>query len=743
MAFNLENMTVSYKSLLKLVPTQRTQLAQSGAINDLISALTPGQLVNLFPRYYRDQLPDVGQVNQYSQRLDVALSGGSKLTSSTSGGVTTYGNVPDGGNRKALTPEEKAIQEIFEKAGLNQIGSGTTSGITDNKGRVISTASTDMTPQERALLDTIAMGNATSNGNYWESPDYNTIVGKGGKFESYEDHPRIFGTAASTAAGRYQFTKTTWDDTVIRYNKQNPDNPITDFSPANQDRAALFLAENDYRRRTRRNLKEDLNSPPENFGDLIRYGLGGSGDNTTWQIFQLKKASEIQDAFESNYERNIGYVKEIEAAADQIKDFETAAAKFDPSMLSQLDQRLQNWYNTASDIQKKKFETAIEKLGTDQFNEVMKRQPVNSPTLDAVGNLSTAETRFSVLRGNIEGVDPRLINVIKSSSNDLPEGYTVKMISGQDPRTTGTVNHPNGLAMDVQIYDNQGNLVPHNRNSAGWKYYEMLYRSSHIRGKEMYPDQEFIWGGAWISKAAGRGDPMHYQIVNRDVVGSSKSSGSYSFESGLDPSHPFVAEGGQMSSDEREQYDSFIRNKIESEKISAKEQELRIKEDAAAKAQASPGTATAAAIEPNTLPAPPLPTQQPVAVEPNKLPTPPVLANGGNIEVPTGEDIVGLNTKTGEAEFFANSRENIRVEPGTLENKQQMPVVTQEDMKSLETPTQAINTRQQPVYRENLDPDLYYSTSGDHYIPPSQLRATNRAKLHGDDSTGLVNNHFA
>ena len=113
MAFNLENMTVDYKKLLNIVPTQRMQLAQSGAINDIIGALSPGQLVNLFPRYYREQLPDIGQTNKYASGLDVALSG-APLSSKSGGGVTTYGNVA----AKAMTPEEKAVKEIFEKANL-------------------------------------------------------------------------------------------------------------------------------------------------------------------------------------------------------------------------------------------------------------------------------------------------------------------------------------------------------------------------------------------------------------------------------------------------------------------------------------------------------------------------------------------------------------------------------------------------------------------------------------------------
>lgn len=79
MAFNLKEMSIDYRSLLRMVPTDRTAAAQSGLINDIIGALTPGQIVNLFPRYYRQQLPDVGSVNRYRSGLDVALSGGTNL----------------------------------------------------------------------------------------------------------------------------------------------------------------------------------------------------------------------------------------------------------------------------------------------------------------------------------------------------------------------------------------------------------------------------------------------------------------------------------------------------------------------------------------------------------------------------------------------------------------------------------------------------------------------------------------
>lgn len=713
MAFNLEKMTVDYKSLMGLIPTERLQLAQSGQINDLISALTPGQLLNMFPRYYREQLPDVGQINQYAPSLDVALSGGIKYKQNVPGKDFYSPIYPE--VTKTQTPEDKAIRELFEKAGLNQAATGPTAAITDRNGRIISTAATGLSPQERALLDTIAIGNPNKEG-FWESPDYNTIVGQGGKFESFADHPRVFGTRESTAAGRYQFTKTTWDDVVTRFNKKNPDSPIADFSPVNQDRAALFLASEDYRRRTGRDLQADLDNPPSNMGELIKYGLGGAGNNTTWQIFQYKKAQEIQEAFETNYERNVGRVKEIEAAAEQVNDLEQVITKFDPSMIGQLDQRLQTWYENASEIQKKKFQTAIEKLGVDQFNETMKRQPITTATLQAVES-----DKFSVLGGSIEGVDPRLVNVVKASSNDLPEGYTVKMISGYDARSTGTKNHPNGLAMDVQIYDNEGNLIPHNKNSAGWKEYEKLYRSVNIRGKDMYPDQEFIWGGAWISEAAGRGDPMHYQIVNRDIVGTSKSSGKYSFESGLDPSHPFVAEGGQLTAEERVDYDASIRQRIQNEKVLAQK---KAKEKAEAIAQADPVSATQNQIE-------------------TANSAPPALATGGTI--PPGENIAGVNMDTGKIEFMANDRERIRVDPATLENVQQPTTVMPEDTARLQAPVEPQESRRpQVVPQDASNPALFENmVVGYTAMPPSQVRATNRAKLYGEDSAGVVNGHFA
>jgi muramidase (phage lysozyme) len=115
----------------------------------------------------------------------------------------------------------------------------------------------DLSPVARALLETIA--GPESKG------DYNVIYG-GSQFDDYSDHPRqpVMITSGpnkgkySTAAGKYQFLGSTWDDIAERYD-------IPDFSPASQDQAAWALATEEYRRDTGRDLEADLAS-----GDLSR-----------------------------------------------------------------------------------------------------------------------------------------------------------------------------------------------------------------------------------------------------------------------------------------------------------------------------------------------------------------------------------------------------------------------------------------------------------------------------------------
>ncbi len=136
------------------------------------------------------------------------------------------------------------------------------------------TQATDIPPEGVALLNTIAGV---------ESPDYGTIYG-GQKFSSFADHPRIAVPITSgpnkgktsSAAGRYQFIGSTWDRAAKALG-------LTDFSPANQDRAAWWLAQQDYKSNTGRDLTADLQSKDPATLAGIRQSLG-----STWEGLQFQ-----------------------------------------------------------------------------------------------------------------------------------------------------------------------------------------------------------------------------------------------------------------------------------------------------------------------------------------------------------------------------------------------------------------------------------------------------------------------
>lgn len=101
-----------------------------------------------------------------------------------------------------------------------------------------------------------------------EAPGYDYQNG-GQRFSNFKDHPRTVGAGGtSTAAGRYQFVKGTWDRVQNTLK-------LPDFSPASQDVGAWWLATADYRTRTGRDLATDVRAG--NFAQ-IKAGLGD-----TWE----------------------------------------------------------------------------------------------------------------------------------------------------------------------------------------------------------------------------------------------------------------------------------------------------------------------------------------------------------------------------------------------------------------------------------------------------------------------------
>jgi len=141
---------------------------------------------------------------------------------------------------------------------------------------VPATSDSGLSPFAQGFLDTISSAEGTGGG-------YDIIVG-GKKFTDYSMHPNVVGFVGkegpSTAAGKYQITKQTWDE----YSKKLD---LTDFSPTSQDIAAFDLAKYRYKKYTKgRDLELDLS-----YGNY-RYLREALQD--TWTGIKVTKDFETQ-----------------------------------------------------------------------------------------------------------------------------------------------------------------------------------------------------------------------------------------------------------------------------------------------------------------------------------------------------------------------------------------------------------------------------------------------------------------
>ncbi|MEM9214005.1 MAG: peptidoglycan DD-metalloendopeptidase family protein [Cyanobacteria bacterium P01_F01_bin.150] len=142
------------------------------------------------------------------------------LTGATGIGTGPHADIREGAHPNFINPTRGFVEAVM--------------GIQSQKGVNLTSHTISATANTKAFLDVIAWA---------EGSDYDTLVG-GGKIHDLSHHPnqRVWINTIndySTAAGRYQFIDTTW-------NQYSRDLGLRDFSPASQDKAAIaVLANND------------------------------------------------------------------------------------------------------------------------------------------------------------------------------------------------------------------------------------------------------------------------------------------------------------------------------------------------------------------------------------------------------------------------------------------------------------------------------------------------------------------
>lgn len=139
-----------------------------------------------------------------------------------------------------------------------------------------------MAPYQKAFLNAVAEGESAGKYNVRYTPD------GGVSFDGFDQHPGVFEKGPegpSSAAGRYQFTKTTWDDTGGGA-----------FTPERQDTRAWDLANDRYKATTGRDLASDLQA--RGFDDGIADAL-----SPTWTSFRGQGGANAAAAYRSSLDR--------------------------------------------------------------------------------------------------------------------------------------------------------------------------------------------------------------------------------------------------------------------------------------------------------------------------------------------------------------------------------------------------------------------------------------------------------
>lgn len=165
-------------------------------------------------------------------------------------------------------------------------------------GKAVATAdpvNADLAPHQRAFLNAVSAGE--SGGKYNIRYD----GGAGSTFGDFAQHPGIFAKTPdgklSSAAGRYMFTKSTWDSMGGG-----------DFSPANQDTKAWQLATQRYAATTGRNLDTDLQNGGLNQSILTAL-------SPTWAAFKSKQGDKIATYNDSLSRYSSGKARSIQPSA--------------------------------------------------------------------------------------------------------------------------------------------------------------------------------------------------------------------------------------------------------------------------------------------------------------------------------------------------------------------------------------------------------------------------------------------
>lgn len=127
--------------------------------------------------------------------------------------------------------------------------------------------------------------------------------------------------------------------------------------------------------------------------------------------------------------------------------------------------------------------------------------------------MALARSQGFVAEKGGRSVDPDLVDILERATArfEAETGMRVEAFSGIASRAS-TTNHPNGRAIDVLIFDQNGKPIPNYQSADGWPAYSTLALIVRDVQQQFYPDRsdDLLWGGGFGGRYGT--DLMHFDM---------------------------------------------------------------------------------------------------------------------------------------------------------------------------------------------------------------------------------------
>lgn len=384
MAFG--NLTVDFRQLSRIPVRDRVTLAQSPQASSIFGNLSPTEIAALFPDYYKKFIPSGGGggASMSAGMTGADYTSGDSTPTPTTGGATP---APTGPTRPAL------IQDILSSAGPMPGQGGKKSGTEGLKGR-------------QQMMKMVYDGYISAGFSHKQALAFTAEVGR----ENGYNASLIFGTHTDlnghTNAGMISMQK---DRRVNLFNYLQTQGLIDENGKMIQSQETINAQARfqmmEIREKYPKTAKKFLENPDISMedaavilgDDYIRWARKGNprigfsaADAARHAAGRDRYYYEIQkitENFPTEEQQGLPGTAPIDqtAPADEtgiipLERGGTATVApqtqtFDPAIFTQLDPRIQEYYNTATEDEKKQLEYALMKTGVAKVNEIAQKHP--------------------------------------------------------------------------------------------------------------------------------------------------------------------------------------------------------------------------------------------------------------------------------------------------------------------------------------------------------------------------------